>query len=470
MMHQEVTASALFSVEAEQQLLGAILNDNTLFDQISSMLRPDHFYDPVHARIYKLAAARIAKDHLVSPVQMKSDFAEDEGAQQLGGPTYFIKLSGAAVSSFAIRDYADMIVKLHDRRTMAGRLKQLSEEVEKGGDAGKAASELELYLHEREEHSDEPRTMSFLKAQTLSLQRMIDIKNGEQVKVPSGLQALDEILKLNPKQYTILGGSTSMGKTALALSITLAAARAGFGVGFVTLEMPEEDLANRINSVISQIPYNTYTDPMSENQFRKVVEAAKELEALPLEIFSERVRDVPAILSEGKKLKRKMKPNGPFKGFKLLVIDYIQLVRAKGESQHVRLAEVANALKQVAKQLDVHVIALAQVDRSLGKEENYQNARPRLADLRGSGDLENAPDNVVFVFRPEYYLTPPRCIPPKDPDQRADWEADYDHWKGKAEIIVAKARMGKIDSVTVECDMTTNVFRDVPDRQMDAGF
>ncbi|WP_120636039.1 DnaB-like helicase C-terminal domain-containing protein [Ruegeria sp. EL01] len=467
MMHQQVASSPLHSVEAEQQLLGALLNDNGLYDQISSMLTANHFYDPVHARIYKLAAARIEKDHLVSPVQMKSDFADDDGVKQLGGSTYFAKMSGAAIASFAIRDYADMIRNMYDKREMTNRLKQIGDEVAGGGEPDAAAAELELFLHEREDHSDEPRTMSFLKAQTQALQQMIDINNGEMVGVPTGIESLDEAMSLVPKRYTILGGATSMGKTALALSITMAAARAGYGVGFVSLEMPETDLANRMNSSISQIPYQAYDRMMSENQFRKVVDAANQLESLPLEIFSERVRDISAILSEGKKLQRKMKPNGQFKGFKLLVVDYIQLVRAKGESQHVRLAEVANALKQVAKQLDVHVLALAQIDRALGKEDNYHNARPRLADLRGSGDLENAPDNVMFVFRPEYYLTRQR---PKNEDELGDWGHDLETWRDKAEIIIAKARMGERKTITVECDLATNVFRDVPDSQMDAGF
>lgn len=467
MMHQEIV-SKLHSVEAEQQLLGAILSDNRLYDQVSGTIRAEHFYDPVHARIYKLAAARIEKDHLASVVQMKSDLADDEGLQQLGGPKYLVKLAGSAVASFAIRDYADMIRQMYDRRMMVGRLKQLSDEVEQGRDTGEAAAELELYLHEREDQSDEPRAMSFLKAQGMALQQMDQIRQGALVGVPTGISALDEAVSLVPKRYTILGGPTSSGKTALALSITMAAARAGFGAGFVSLEMPETDLVNRLNSMESQIPYKAYDRPMSEHNFRRVMEAAKKLQTLPLEIFSERVRDVPAILSEGKKLKRKMKPSGRFQGFKLLVIDYIQLVRGKGESQHVRLAQVANDLKQVAKQLDVHVLALAQIDRALGKETDYRNARPRLADLRGSGDLENAPDNVLFVFRPEYYLT--RQMPPSKDDERADWEEDLRNWRNKAEIIIAKARMGDIGSVMVECDMATNVFRDVPDRQMEAEF
>ncbi len=465
---QTQLSQAVYSVEAEQQLLGAILTNNDLFDQVSSMLEPDHFYDPVHARIYQHAAARISKDHLASPITLKADMADDEGLKQLGGAPYLVKLAGASISSFAIQDYADMIRELHDKRTMAKRLKQLGEEAAQGRDAGEIAAELEIYLHERDDQSEEPRAMSFLRAQTLSVQQMIEVQSGELVGVPTGMKSLDEKVSLAPKRYTILGGATSMGKTALALSITMASAKAGFGVGFVSLEMPETDLANRLNSSVSQIPYKAYDRPMSENQFRKVIEAAKELESLPLEIFSERVRDVAAILSEGKKLKRKMRPNGPFKGFKLLVVDYIQLVRAKGESQHVRLGEVANSLKQVAKILDVHVLALAQIDRALGREEDYKNARPNKGDLRGSGDLENAPDNVMLVFRPEYYLT--RQTPPKKEEDRADWEEDFRQWKGKAEIIIDKARMGEISSVVVECDMATNVFRDVPDRQQEIDF
>ncbi|TNE43411.1 MAG: hypothetical protein EP341_11355 [Sphingomonadales bacterium] len=272
------------------------------------------------------------------------------------------------------------------------------------------------------------------------------------------------MLSLGPKRYTILAGATSMGKTALGIWIGYAAAQAGYGVGFVTLEMPEEDLAKRVNSIVSQVPYKAYDRPMSEALFRKTIDAAKELEALPMEIFSDRVRDIPSILSEGKKLKRKMQPNGPFKGFKLLVVDYLQLVRGRGESAFVRLSQVANDLKQVAKQLDVHVIALAQIDRKIGDRGDHVNdKRPRLSDLRGSGDLENAPDNVIFIHRPEYYLS--RETPPKKDEERADWLADCAHWKDKAELIIAKARMGDICSVTVKTDMATNRFEDIASQE-----
>jgi len=459
MKHQQISAG-MYSIEAEQQVLGAVLAVNDRYHEVASMLNPEHFWDPVHGLIWKNIAARITRDHLVSPVTVQTDMAANEGFQEIGGGRYLSNMVVASVSGSEVKYYAKMLVDLHGRRTLAGRLEQLAGELQNGRGADDAAAELELLLHEREETSAEPRTMSFLKAQSLALEQMQEVQQGAVLGVPTGIRALDEVVSMNPKRYTLLGGATSMGKTGLALSIATAAARAGHGVGFVTLEMPEEDLANRINSSVSMVPYKAYDRKMSENTWRQVVEAAKELESLPLEVFSDRVRDVPSILSEGKKLKRKMVPNGEFKGFRLLVIDYIQLVRGRGESAHVRLAQVANDLKQVAKQLDVHVLALAQIDRSIGARED---TRPALRDLRGSGDLENAPDNVLFVHRPEYYLV--RQTPPKKEEERADWEAELAHWKGMAEIIVGKARMGEIGSVKVACDMGTNRFFDIPEQQ-----
>ena len=108
------------SIEAEQQLLGAILTNNDIYDRVASIIGPQHFYDPVHARIYETAAARIAKNNLASPVTLKAFLEEDEGLQELGGPAYLARLAGAAISSFAVRDYAQMIYDMAIRRELIG--------------------------------------------------------------------------------------------------------------------------------------------------------------------------------------------------------------------------------------------------------------------------------------------------------------------------------------------------------------
>ena len=156
-----------------------------------------------------------------------------------------------------------------------------------------------------------------------------------------------------------------------------------------------------------------------------------------------------------------------FKGFGLLVIDYVQLVRGKGHNSLEVLSRVAMDLKQVAKMLDIPVVALAQVDRGLAKRDN---PIPFLSDLRGSGDLEFAADNVIFCHRPEYYLERQLQVGVSDIEERADIEAALSQVKGRMDLIVAKQRMGQIGQCRVEVDMGINTFRDLPDVQSEIEF
>jgi replicative DNA helicase len=176
------------------------------------------------------------------------------------------------------------------------------------------------------------------------------------------------------------------------------------------------------------------------------------------------VRDIPAILSESRRLKNLNPPSDQgFRGFGLLIIDYIQLVRGKGFSQHERLGQIAMDAKQVAKSLDVPVVALAQVDRSLAKRESPV---PFLSDLRGSGDLEFAADNVIFCHRPEYYIERELLQnPAMDVADRADLEAALASCKGTMDLFVAKQRMGPVGKCRVKVDMGINRFADVAPQQ-----
>ena len=129
------------SIEAEQQLLGAILTNNDIYDRIASIIQPQHFYEPVHARIYETAAARIAKNNLASPVTLKAFLEDDEGLQELGGPAYLVRLAGAAISSFAARDYAQMIYDMAIRREL----------IEVGKDIAEKAARMEVTSEPKEQ-------------------------------------------------------------------------------------------------------------------------------------------------------------------------------------------------------------------------------------------------------------------------------------------------------------------------------
>src|SRR6056297_3987438 len=119
------------NIEAEQQLLGAILTNNDVFDRVAGVINETHFYDPVHARIYEIAASRIAKNALASPVTLKAFMEDDEGLKELGGPAYLARLAGAAISAFAVRDYAQMIYDLAIRRQLIGLGQEISEKARK---------------------------------------------------------------------------------------------------------------------------------------------------------------------------------------------------------------------------------------------------------------------------------------------------------------------------------------------------
>lgn len=442
------------NIELEQQLLGAILTNNDRYHQVGAMVNADHFYDPVHARIWKHIVGRVANDHLASPVTLKVDMEADDGLKELGGPTYLVNLAGAAISSFAVRDYARDLVEIASRRKIVRAAQDVIEGVMAGGGAQDAASALEMAAMAAQDDAPVRRSKSLLRVHTDSLLAMHEAQTSGEVGLSSGLRVLDELILLKPKRTTIIAGATSMGKTSLATWLAYTAAKQGYGVGFVSLEMGEEDLANRINSIDSQIPYRAFDRPMSENVFRQVVEAAKGQEALPIEIMSDLVRDIPAILSEARRLQRHWQPNGSFRGFGLLVVDYLNLVRGRGSSFEV-LTEASRAMKAMAKLLNIHVAPLAQVSRDMSKRDSKV---PHLGDLRGSGDLENDADNVIFCHRPAYYLERALQDAPDDVSERADLEAALSASRGTMDLIVAKQRMGSIGMCRVGCDLGTNRF------------
>ncbi|MEO1381024.1 MAG: DnaB-like helicase N-terminal domain-containing protein, partial [Pseudomonadota bacterium] len=214
------------STEAEQQLLGAILTNNDVYDKVSSLIGPQHFHDPVHARIFEIASARIAKGHLASPVTLKTFLEDDEGLKELGGPAYLARLAGAAISAFAARDYAQMIYDMAVRRELIGLGRDIA------GKAARADVEEEPYdqivdaeqkLYKlSEQGQSESGFQSFLKAVTdaVNVANAAYKRDGGLAGVPTDLIDLDKKLGgLHKSDLLILAGRPSMGKTSLATNI-----------------------------------------------------------------------------------------------------------------------------------------------------------------------------------------------------------------------------------------------------------
>ncbi|MCW1955647.1 replicative DNA helicase [uncultured Lentibacter sp.] len=447
------------SIEAEQQLLGALLTNNDVYDKIASIITPKHFYDPVHARIFETAAARIAKNNLASPVTLKAFFEDDDGLKELGGPAYLARLAGAAISAFAVRDYAQLIYDLAIRRDLIALGQEISAKaarVDVASEPKEQIVEAEQQLYKlAEQGQTESGFQSFLKAVTdaVNVANAAYQREGGLAGIATDLMDMDKMLGgLHKSDLLILAGRPSMGKTSLATNIAYNVAKAykrgkladgsegavdGGVVGFFSLEMSAEQLAGRILAEASEISsHKIRQGDMDESEFRRFVDAAKELEACPLFIDDTAAIPIAQLAARARRLKRTH-------GLDLIIVDYLQLVRGTSENRVQEIGEISMGLKAIAKELQIPVIALSQLSRQV---ESREDKRPQLSDLRESGSIEQDADVVMFVFREEYYAEREK---PSDHelDKMAEWQERMSRLHGKAEVIIGKQRHGPIGTV-----------------------
>lgn len=463
------------SIEAEQQLLGAILTNNDIYDRVAMIIKAEHFYEPVHARIFEVAAARIAKNNLASPVTLNTFLQQDEGLKELGGAAYLARLASAAIAGFAVRDYAQLIYDLAIRRELIRLGQDISSrarsvDVDQEPKEQIIQAEQALYKLGEEGQSDSG-FQSFLRAVTSA----VDTANaayqreGGLAGTSTGLKDLDKKMGgLHPSDLIILAGRPSMGKTSLATNIAFNIAKAfkrgikpdgtegtidGGVVGFYSLEMSAEQLAARILSEAAEVPSEQIRKgDMTEAEFRRFVEAAKSLESCPLYIDDTPALPISQLAARARRLKRTH-------GLDVLIIDYLQLVRPASakDSRVNEVSEITQGMKAIAKELNIPVIALSQLSRQV---ENREDKRPQLSDLRESGSIEQDADVVMFVYREEYYKEREK---PGDHDleKMAKWQEEMERLHGKAEVILGKQRHGPIGSVELAFEGRFTRFGDL---------
>ena len=453
--------SAPHNIEAEQALLGALLVNNDVYDRIANIVNETHFFDPVHGKIFEVAATRIKNNSLASPVTLKAFLEDDPGLNELGGSGYLVRLAGASISIFATRDYAELIRELATRRSL----------IEIGTEIAGQAGTIDVENHPKEQIVEAEQKLyelaetgqtgsgfqSFLKAITdaVNMANSAYQREGGLVGPSTAFTDLDKKLGgLHKSDLLILAGRPSMGKTALATNIAFNIAKKykkgtlpdgsegavdGGVVGFYSLEMSAEQLAARILSEVAEVPSDQIRrGDMTEKEFRRFVEAAKSLEACPLFIDDTPALPISQLAARARRLKRT-------NGLDVLIVDYLQLVRpaSSKDSRVNEVSEITQGLKAIAKELDIPVIALSQLSRQV---ENREDKRPQLSDLRESGSIEQDADIVMFVYRGEYYKEREK---PNDHEieKMAAWQAEMEELHGKAEIIIGKQRHGPIGTI-----------------------
>lgn len=465
-----MTDVAMYSIEAEQQLLGAVMVDNRVFHRCSDIVSAETFFDPVHSELWKICAARILNGETVSPVILNSMTAAIPGLQDLGGGRYLVRMAGACVGSSAAPDYARLLNDMWQRRTVAESLQGALQAVQGGGPVSEALNVLTAVGEALRAADGQPASISFLAALAQAVKTMTADDEDDAGGVLTGLKEFDQTVgRLRRGDSIIIGGRPSMGKTALALWIAGKVARQavvengeatrrGVGVAIVSLEMTGESLAHRSIAEATGVEYSRLADRSAdENEVRRALIAAQRMQDTPIEIVQPHIKDLHAINAALVRIKHSFEARGIDLG--LVVIDYLQLIRAPGKDPQQQVSAASKGVKALAMQLDVPVVTLSQLSRAL---ESRDNKRPVMSDLRESGSIEQDADLILFCYRDEYYLEREKPVmsgsKDKDAGLMADWETGMRAARNRMEVIVAKKRMGRIGTATVGFNAGTNRF------------
>lgn len=451
------------SVEAEQQVLGEMLLTNCEGSGYNAALRAGGsglFYDPVHQRIFDACHAKAMQGFLVSPITVADVVRDDAGLRELGGAPYLVRLAGTVIGVNAGAHYVALLSDLKRKRELVQVMNEAQAAIAQGNDDADAiAGRLEAALISADPVG-QSRPVSLAQALMGATQMIAAAYQGDDGGVlRTGLAALDRIVPgFYPGELILLGGRPSMGKSAVASCIATRAAKAGLGVCIASLEMTPESMAMRIVSEATTdhgagVSYSAMRKgDMTEAEMRAVLSVTQQdLSDLPIHFLPPSYRDIGAIYAGVKQVQRKMGGN-----LGLVVVDYLGLIRGEGKSRYEEITNISIALKGLALQLKVPVLALSQLSRAV---ETRDDKRPQLSDLRESGQLEQDADAVLFCYRDEYYLEREKPDP-EDIELYAKWQDARDRARNRLEIIVAKQRQGEIGTAHMMFNPALNVIWD----------
>lgn len=414
------------NIDAEQSVLGSLFIDQQALYKVIRFLKPDDFYLEGHRLIFN---AFLKLDESGAPADLVTitDILRQQGnLEKVGGATYIASLAGMAATSANIEHHARIVEEkslLRSLISMATRIAGRGYEGE--DDAERLIDEAESMLLQLSSRRSTA-VFSPINRVLVEIFRLIEERYRNKGKINgilTGFADLDKLCcGLQPGDLIIVAGRPAMGKTSFGLTVAhQAALQNGVPTGIFSLEMSKAQLVQRVLCAEAMVDMQKVrSGDLNEMDWNKLAEAAAKLTAIPLYIDDSAGISVRQLRAKARRLKAE-------KGLGLIVIDYLQLMQgsSRSENRQQEIAEISRSLKGLAKDLNVPVIALAQLSRSV---EQRDKKRPIMSDLRESGSLEQDADVVMFIYREEYY--------------KPDTEK-----KGIAEIIIAKQRNGPTGTV-----------------------
>lgn len=438
-MAVEVSKPLPHSKEAERAILGAILLDNRYLHHVVSRISEKDFYVEAHRKILRALMELIDSGTEVDAVVLIEKLEKQGELDAVGGAAYIASLTDGVPENINIDSYIDIVLEHSLRREIIERTgKAIEEAWDKYVTAEELIEKIQEDLIEIAEKKVKPQFLPVKEIgdRTLRIIEQILEERRAITGVPSGYDELDSMTTgFHPGELIIIAGRPGMGKTAFALNIALNAAGVRnvaigaprwdrrYKVGIFSLEMSDIQIGLRLLSTISGIDLQLIRKgAFSRDEFDQLLEAQIELSKAPIYIDTSSTLTITEMKAKARRLKEE-------KGLDLLIIDYLQLVRAPGVRERVNeISAVSRAMKELAKELEIPVIALSQLNRA-PETRMRRDHKPQLADLRESGAIEQDADLVAFIYREEVYNK-------EDPD-----------YHGVAEIIVAKQRNGPTGSI-----------------------
>jgi replicative DNA helicase len=468
------------NLQAEQALLGALLSNNKAYARVADFLRAEHFADPGHAKIYAAIQKRLERGEIADVVTLRRDFENSSELEDVGGAAYLAQLLTATVGIINAGEYGRVIYDCWLRRQLIDAGETIvnlafSPSFEEGSDATAIATSMASKLLELADPCQAQPAAS-LKSTLVDVITAAELAaSGHRPKViPSGLPGLDRILGgFQASQLIVVGGRPSMGKSVLAMVFALAAARhqhngesAGAALVF-SMEMSAAEWGERILANVAGISGTAIRDgALHQREWDNLVGAQREIEDLPIIIDDRASLTLDQIRVRARMVAARQK-------LAIIIIDYLGLLRVAPEiSRHGPTAVIehlSQGLKRLAKELQVPVIALAQLNREL---ERREDKRPMLSDLRQSGAIEQDADVVLLLYRDEYYLerNEPKPNPTELDSEFADrlnaWKLSLESVRGKLEILIAKHRRGPTGTIYARFDgATSRIWQEVDEHE-----
>jgi len=449
------------NVEAEQALLGAMLLNTRVLERVSEYLRPEHFVEAMHQKIYAAALTLSEKGHLVDAITVKNFLAI--GGEDADLTEYIARLASAPTLSVSAGEYGKLIYDLALKRDLIDLGSEVAERAFGAGDEPIGAveqiemAEQQLYdLADKGDSDKGPMGLEVVMKSSLGVIEAAYRNDGKLSGISTGITRIDtQIGGLHPTDLVVIAARPGMGKTALGLNIAFNVANEVLNgrapkdlngpVAFFSLEMSADQLATRVLSFTAEIGGDKLLNGrISQEEFNRVAEMSRALATLKLFTDDTPGITVQSIRTRARRLKR---AHG---GLSLIVIDYIQLISVPGGSRNfdnrvAQVSEITRGLKMLAKELGVPVIALSQLSRAV---EQRDDKKPQLADLRESGSIEQDADMVMFIYREAYYFGREE---PSEMNSEAwiSWKAKMDRIRNRATIMIAKQRHGPTGDIDV---------------------